>query len=53
MKYRRRNAEIRRGLKTAAVQQQLALEGSETSDRDAQTFTRYFQSEMMRDTPLQ
>lgn len=46
------NAEVRRGLKTEAVQKQMAAEGMETRDWDADTFTRYVGSEIERWQPL-
>ncbi len=46
------NAEVRRGLQTASVRQQLALESIESDDFDATTFTQYVKSEIDRWTPL-
>ncbi len=46
------NAEVRRGLQTATVRQQLALESIESDDFDAPTFTQYVKSEIDRWTPL-
>lgn len=46
------NAEVRRGLKTPALQKQLALEGIETDDWDPATFTRFMRSEIDRWAPL-
>ena len=46
------NAEVRRGLQTPALKQQLALESIESDDFDAPTFTRFVQSEIERWTPL-
>jgi tripartite-type tricarboxylate transporter receptor subunit TctC len=46
------NAEVRRGLQTATVRQQLALESIESDDFDASTFTQYVKSEIDRWTPL-
>ncbi|MGZ5787566.1 MAG: Bug family tripartite tricarboxylate transporter substrate binding protein [Ramlibacter sp.] len=46
------NAEVRRGLQTPAIKQQLALESIESDDFDAATFTQYVKSEIDRWTPL-
>ena len=46
------NAEVRRGLQSAAVRQQLALESIESDDFDAATFTQYVKSEIERWTPM-
>ncbi|CAN5549447.1 tripartite tricarboxylate transporter substrate binding protein [soil metagenome] len=46
------NKEVRAGLKTEAMQKQLALEAIETQDLDAAAFTRYMRSEIDRWTPL-
>jgi len=46
------NGEIRRGLKTPAVRQQLELESMETYDLDAAAFTRFVAAEIVRWTPL-
>lgn len=46
------NAEVRRGLQTPALRQQLALESIESDDFDAATFTQYVKSEIDRWTPL-
>ena len=46
------NAEVRRGLQTPAVRQQLALESIESDDFDAATFTKYVKSEIERWGPL-
>jgi tripartite-type tricarboxylate transporter receptor subunit TctC len=48
----RLNAEVRRGLKTAAVKKRLALESMVTADYDAPTLTRYVASEIERWTPM-
>jgi tripartite-type tricarboxylate transporter receptor subunit TctC len=46
------NAEVRRGLQTPAIKQQLALESIESDDFDAATFTKYVKSEIERWGPL-
>ena len=46
------NAEVRRGLQTPAIRQQLALESIESDDFDAATFTQYVKSEIERWTPM-
>jgi tripartite-type tricarboxylate transporter receptor subunit TctC len=46
------NAEVRRGLQTPALKQQLALESIESDDFDAATFTQFVKSEIDRWTPL-
>ncbi len=46
------NGEVRRGLQTASVRQQLALESIESDDFDAATFTQYVKSEIERWTPV-
>jgi tripartite-type tricarboxylate transporter receptor subunit TctC len=46
------NAEVRRGLQTPAIKQQLAQESIESDDFDAATFTQYVKSEIDRWTPL-
>jgi tripartite-type tricarboxylate transporter receptor subunit TctC len=46
------NAEVRRGLQTPAIRQQLALQSIESDDFDAATFTQYVKSEIERWTPL-
>jgi tripartite-type tricarboxylate transporter receptor subunit TctC len=46
------NAEVRRGLQTPLVKQQLALESIESDDFDAATFTRFVKSEIDRWAPL-
>jgi tripartite-type tricarboxylate transporter receptor subunit TctC len=46
------NAEVRRGLQTPAIKQQLAQESIESDDFDAATFTKYVKSEIDRWTPL-
>lgn len=46
------NAEVRRGLKTAAVKKTLAQEGIETHDWDPATFTNFVRSEVDRWQPL-
>jgi tripartite-type tricarboxylate transporter receptor subunit TctC len=46
------NAEIRHGLQTPALKQQLALESIESDDFDAATFTQYVKSEIDRWSPL-
>jgi tripartite-type tricarboxylate transporter receptor subunit TctC len=46
------NAEVRRGLQTPAIKQQLALESIESDDFDAATFTKFVQSEIDRWQPL-
>ena len=46
------NAEVRRGLKSPALQRQLALESIESKDWDAATFTRFVRSEIDRWQPL-
>ncbi|MDB5880305.1 MAG: tripartite tricarboxylate transporter substrate binding protein [Ramlibacter sp.] len=46
------NLEVRRGLQTPALKQQLALESIESDDFDSATFTRFVQSEIDRWTPL-
>jgi tripartite-type tricarboxylate transporter receptor subunit TctC len=46
------NAEVRRGLQTPALRQQLAQESIESDDFDAATFTHYVKSEIDRWTPL-
>ncbi|MDO8437835.1 MAG: hypothetical protein Q7S69_06750, partial [Nitrosomonadaceae bacterium] len=45
------NAEVRRGMNTAAAKALLAAESMETADYDAPTFTRYVASEIKRWTP--
>lgn len=46
------NEEVRRGLQTPALRQQLALESIESDDFDAATFTQFVKSEIERWTPL-
>lgn len=46
------NAEVRRGLQTPTVRQQLALESIESDDFDATMFTQYVKSEIDRWVPL-
>jgi tripartite-type tricarboxylate transporter receptor subunit TctC len=46
------NAEVRRGLQTSIVRQQLALESIESDDFDAATFTQYVKGEIERWTPM-
>ena len=46
------NAEVRRGLQTPVVRQQLALESIESDDFDAAAFTQYVKSEIDRWTPM-
>jgi tripartite-type tricarboxylate transporter receptor subunit TctC len=46
------NAEVRRGLQTPAIKQQLALESIESDDFDSATFARFVKSEIDRWTPL-
>jgi len=46
------NAEVRRGLQTPVLKQQLALESIESDDFDAATFTQFVKSEIDRWTPL-
>jgi len=48
----RLNAEVRRGLQTPSIRQQLALESIESDDFDAATFTNYVKSEIDRWTPM-
>ncbi|MEO7853638.1 MAG: tripartite tricarboxylate transporter substrate binding protein [Rubrivivax sp.] len=45
------NAEVRRGLQTPAIRNQLAAESMETIDLDAAAFTRYVAAEITRWTP--
>ncbi len=46
------NAEIRKGLKTEAMQKMMANEGIQSQDWDAPTFTRYVRSETDRWVPV-
>ncbi|MEO7241354.1 MAG: tripartite tricarboxylate transporter substrate binding protein [Variovorax sp.] len=46
------NAEVRRGLKTQAMQKQLALENIETRDWDVATFNGFVKSEIERWQPI-
>ena len=46
------NAEVRRGLKTDALQKQLALELMQTKDWDVQTFNKFVKSEIDRWQPI-
>lgn len=46
------NAEIRKGLKTEAMQKMMANEGIQSQDWDAATFTRYMRSETDRWIPV-
>ncbi len=46
------NTEVRRGLQTPGVRQQLALESIESDDFDAATFTQYVKGEIDRWTPM-
>lgn len=46
------NAEVRKGLHTAAIREQLALEDIETQDLDVDAFNRFFQSEIELWSPL-
>ncbi len=46
------NEEVRRGLKSDAMQKLYASEGIEPQDWNASTFTRYVQTEISRWTPL-
>lgn len=46
------NEEVRHNLKTEAAQKQMGFEGMETQDWDADTFTRFVDSEIQRWTPL-
>lgn len=46
------NAEIRKGLKTDAMQRMMANEGIQSQDWDAATFTRYMRTETDRWLPL-
>jgi tripartite-type tricarboxylate transporter receptor subunit TctC len=46
------NLEVRRGLQTPALKQQLALESIESDDFDAATFTQFVKTEIDRWTPL-
>ena len=46
------NTEVRRGLQTPGVRQQLALESIESDDFDAATFTQYVKGEIDRWAPL-
>lgn len=46
------NAEVRRGLQTPAIRQQLALESIESDDFDAAAFTQYVASEIERWAPM-
>ncbi len=46
------NAEIRKGLKTEAMQKMMANEGIQSQDWDAATFTRYVRSETDRWIPV-
>ena len=45
------NAEVRRGLQTPAIRNQLAAESMETADYDAAAFTRFVAAEITRWTP--
>jgi tripartite-type tricarboxylate transporter receptor subunit TctC len=46
------NAEVRRGLQTPSIRQQLALESIETDDFDATAFTQYVKAEIERWSPI-
>jgi tripartite-type tricarboxylate transporter receptor subunit TctC len=46
------NAEVRRGLKTEAMQKQLAIEHIVAQDWDARTFNRYLRAEIDKWAPL-
>ena len=45
------NAEVRRGMQSAAIRKQLAAESMETIDYDAAAFTRFVAAEIARWTP--
>ena len=45
------NAEVRRGLKTPTIRNQLAAESMESADLDAAAFTRFVSAEIARWTP--
>ena len=46
------NAEIRRGLRTLAIKEQLASEDMETQDLDPEAFNQFFRSEIEKWSPL-
>lgn len=46
------NAEVRKGLQSPVIREQLAREGMETQDMDADAFNQFFKSEIDRWSPL-